>query len=134
MRLALGILDLASRVNLPIKGGDYVDHYRLLLSTATAINGLHSIDPVYPSIKDIEGLRKESEKAKSLGMTSKLVIHPSQVPVVNNVFTPSREEVEWARKILGSLGEGKGVVVVNDLMVDEAVAKRARRILGMALG
>lgn len=94
------------------------------------------LDAVYMNIRDLDGLRAEAEFAKRLGLTGKLCIHPAQVPVVNEVFTPSQEELAEQRRILKAfeeaLAEGSAAVALDGKMIDYANANRARRILALA--
>jgi citrate lyase subunit beta / citryl-CoA lyase len=94
------------------------------------------LDAVYMNLRDLDGLRAEAEFAKRLGLTGKLCIHPAQVPVVNEVFTPSQEELAQQRRILEAfdraLAEGSAAVQLDGMMIDYANAKRARRILALA--
>jgi len=94
------------------------------------------LDAVYMNLRDLEGLRAEAEFAKRLGLTGKLCIHPAQIPVVNEVFTPTEEELAQQRRILeafnSALAEGSAAVQLDGMMIDYANAKRARRILALA--
>jgi citrate lyase subunit beta/citryl-CoA lyase len=94
------------------------------------------LDAVYMNIRDLDGLRTEAEFAKRLGLTGKLCIHPAQVPIVNDVFTPSQAELAQQRRILEAfdraLAEGSAAVQLDGMMIDYANAKRARRILALA--
>lgn len=94
------------------------------------------LDAVHMNVQDLDGLRSEAEFAKRLGLTGKLCIHPAQVPIVNEVFTPSQQEVAEQRRILAAfekaLAEGSAAVMLDGRMVDYANANRARRILALA--
>jgi citrate lyase subunit beta/citryl-CoA lyase len=94
------------------------------------------LDAVYMNIRDLDGLRAEAELAKRLGLTGKLCVHPAQIPVVNEVFSPSAEEIAEQRRILEAfekaLAEGSGAVLLDGKMIDYANANRARRILALA--
>src|SRR4030095_370835 len=78
---------------------------------------LDIIDGVYNDFKDELGLREECERGRQLGMDGKTLIHPSQVSSCNEIFSPTREEVEWSRKIIEAFGrpenKQKGVIVVE---------------------
>jgi citrate lyase subunit beta/citryl-CoA lyase len=94
------------------------------------------LDAVHMNIRNLDELRKEAEFAKRLGFTGKLCIHPAQVPVVNEVFTPSQEELAQQRRILEAfdkaLAEGSAAVQLDGMMIDYANANRARRIRALA--
>jgi (S)-citramalyl-CoA lyase len=86
-------------------------------------------------IADKDGLKRETKASASLGFHGKCAIHPAQVSTINEVFTPSEEEVTRAQQILAVNQQGVGSV--NHQMVDEAIARKARLILaraGIAVG
>jgi citrate lyase beta subunit len=93
------------------------------------------IDSVFVDLNDPDGLAASTREAKQLGFRGKLVIHPSQVPIVNAVFTPTAEEVAWARRVIEALAaaerEGLGAFVVDGRMVDYPIVERARDTLGV---
>jgi (S)-citramalyl-CoA lyase len=75
-------------------------------------------------------LKRETRAAKNLGFHGKSAIHPKQIPIINEIFTPSAEEVAKARQILEVNQQGVGSV--DHQMVDEAVARKARLVLERA--
>lgn len=91
------------------------------------------IDTVYADIYNESGLRKETTLSKELGFKGKLIVHPAQIKIVNEVFTPSKSEVEQARKIIDAAHkaekQGKGVVNLDGKMIDLPVIKQAEAIL-----
>ena len=107
-----------------------------VLLAARAVPIEQPLDAVFMNIKDLDGLRRESELARSLGYTGKAAIHPAQIPVINDVFTPSSEEVEHERRVLElfeeALARGDGALAVDGVMVDYASARRARAVLARA--
>jgi len=84
-----------------------------------------------PSIGDDEALRTEAVAARALGFAAKVCIHPRQLAVVHDVFTPTDEELAWARRVVDAAGEakGRGAIAVDGQMVDAPVVARARRLL-----
>ncbi|HXJ78938.1 MAG TPA: CoA ester lyase [Candidatus Methylomirabilis sp.] len=109
---------------------------RSMIVLASRAAGLPApIDSVFVDFNDPEGLRASTRVAKQLGFRGKLVIHPSQVAIVNDVFTPTAEEVAWARRVVDGLAtaerEGLGAFVVDGRMVDYPIVERARDILGV---
>jgi citrate lyase beta subunit len=86
-------------------------------------------------LKDNAKLRSEAQAARNLGFTGKLAIHPGQVPILNELFSPTEAEIENAHKALAAFSaSGFGVLTVDGRMVDEAVVRRARQVLRMCKG
>lgn len=94
------------------------------------------MEAVFMDFRDLEALRVESEIARTLGYVGKVAIHPAQVPVINDVFTPPQDVVEYQRKVLAAFEEaeaqGRASIAVDGRMVDYAVAKVARTIIARA--
>lgn len=83
--------------------------------------------------KDLEGLKEDARHAASLGFAGKAVIHPNQIPIVNEIFTPSAERVTWARKIIEAYERaGRGAIAVEGEVVDLMTVRMAERILKAA--
>ena len=97
---------------------------------------LDIIDGVYNDFKDELGLREECERGRTLGMDGKTLIHPDQVWPCNEIFSPTREEVEWSRKVIDAFGqpenEKKGVIVVEGRMVERLHFGMAQRTVAIA--
>jgi len=95
--------------------------------------GLRPVDGPYGDIKDTEGYVLAAKRAAALGCTGKWAIHPSQIPLANEVFTPSKEEVATAERILDALYEaskaGQGAASLDGKMIDVASEKMAKNIL-----
>jgi (S)-citramalyl-CoA lyase len=100
------------------------------LVAACARSGIVAIDTPFFDIHDTGGLEQETRRAAALGFAAKAAIHPSQVGPINAAFTPTDAQVAKARRILTE--NEKGVGVVDGEMIDEAVARKARRILAAA--
>jgi citrate lyase subunit beta / citryl-CoA lyase len=87
-------------------------------------------------IQDLDGLRAEAVRTRNFGYTGMLLIHPSHVPIVNDAFTPSREEISHWRELIAAVEqcerEGRSVVTFNGMMVDTAHVKVARDMLKWA--
>jgi (S)-citramalyl-CoA lyase len=130
--LALGAVDLSTELGCKPNWWSMLT-FRSLLVAACGIRGILAIDSPFLSIKDKEGLLTECEKVKELGFQGKLCIHPAQIETVNQVFRPSKQDVENARKVVEAADEqGEGVIVVEGQMVDKPVITAARRILRTA--
>lgn len=100
---------------------------------AAALSGLDAIDMPSVDFGEMSGLREEAGRVRLLGFAGKMAIHPTQLPVIHEVFTPSELEVERARRILDADREaGGGAVALEGRMVDRPVAEVARRVLARA--
>lgn len=95
-------------------------------SRSAAIN--KPIDTVFTNIQDLTGFMNSCHYAKSLGFGGKLLIHPSQVDTSNEVFSPSSEEVEQAKKIIKSTENNNGAFQLDGKMIDKPIIEKARRI------
>jgi (S)-citramalyl-CoA lyase len=100
------------------------------LIAACALAGVMPIDAPFFDIRDETGLKQEVAAAVALGFAAKAAIHPAQIGAINAALTPSAEAVEKARAILAE--NAKGVGTVDGQMIDEAIARKARRTLAAA--
>ena len=109
---------------------------RSAVVTACAANDLQAIDMVYIDFKDTEGLRVEAEQGAGLGFSGKQVIHPNQVSVAQEAFTPSDSAIEYAKRIVESFEssqkEGKGAYALDGKMIDMPLLKNAQKVLDRA--
>jgi len=104
---------------------------RVVLAAARA--GVDAIDTVYTDIEDTDGLATEAAFARQLGFDGKLAVHPAQVPVVNNAFTPDPERIEWAERVLAARDDATGgVFAVDGEMVDAPLITQAETVLERA--
>jgi citrate lyase subunit beta/citryl-CoA lyase len=106
----------------------------LLASRAAGIE--HPFEAVFMDFRNLEALRVESELARRLGYVGKVAIHPGQVAVINDVFTPAPDVVEYQRKVLAAFeqaeADGSASISVDGKMVDYAVARVARTVIARA--
>jgi (S)-citramalyl-CoA lyase len=100
------------------------------LIAACALAGINPIDSPFFELHDETGLKQEVAAAVAFGFSAKAAIHPAQIGAINAALTPSDEAVEKARAILAE--NAKGVGTVDGEMIDEAVARKARRTLAAA--
>jgi citrate lyase subunit beta/citryl-CoA lyase len=134
--LAFGSEDFALDLGLPTKReGEAADllYARSAIVVAAASAGKLAFDGIWPDIEDAVGLRADSLRARRLGFSGKTLIHPGQVAVVNEIFSPSAAEVEEARRVVRAFDEalvrGHGAVALDGRMLDAPVVDRARRVL-----
>jgi citrate lyase beta subunit len=109
---------------------------RQAVVVACAAFGLQAIDIVYIDFKDAEGLRLEAEQGAGFGFSGKQVIHPNQVQVTQEAFTPSDATIAEARRIVetfeASQKEGKGAYALDGKMIDMPLLKNAQKVLERA--
>jgi malyl-CoA/(S)-citramalyl-CoA lyase len=103
---------------------------------AARANGLAAIDAPFGNFKDRDGLRRSAAMTSALGYNGKWVIHPSQIDIVNEIYSPSIEDIERAKKIIRAHEEavqsGRGAVAVEGRMVDNATIRLAEKIMAQA--
>tara|TARA_A100001234_G_C12615938_1_gene381614 strand:- start:294 stop:1127 length:834 start_codon:yes stop_codon:yes gene_type:complete len=114
-------------------GNNEVLFARTQIGISSRLFGVPVVDQIVADFSDSERFMKEAQQAKSLGFTGKLCIHPSQVPLANQSFSSTPEEIQQAIELLkvydAAVANGTASIVHNGQMVDEALAKQARRIL-----
>ncbi|MFZ5647821.1 MAG: HpcH/HpaI aldolase/citrate lyase family protein [Bacillota bacterium] len=137
-RLSFGAVDYTLDMGIELtKETAELFYARSALAVASRSAGLEGpIDTVYTDVKDGEGLAADCRLARSLGFQGKLVIHPAQVQIVNNIFSPTAEELTRARKVVeayeAALAVGSGVAQLDGKLIEKPVAMRARKILEAA--
>lgn len=117
--------------------GHYTAPYRLARSLTlfgAAAAGVTAIDAVYTRIDDLKGLQHETEMAKRDGFSAKLAIHPGQIPIINEVFTPDAASLAHARAVIAAFAAepDKGVHILDGDMLDRPHLLRAERTLARA--
>ena len=128
--------DLGAETNRD-NDGHFLDPYRLARSlclAGAAAAGVQPIDTVYVDFRNDAGLRRETQDARRDGFTAKMAIHPAQVPVINEVFTPTPEAVAQARRVVDAFAAapGGGVVGIDGVMFDRPHLLRAQALLARA--
>jgi citrate lyase subunit beta / citryl-CoA lyase len=134
-----GIEDLSAAMGLPRvrdAEGRYLDiprYARVMCSIVASAAGLDAMDTVYTDIADLAGLRRECEEAVAMGFSGKISIHPSQIEVINDVFTPAPAVVDEARELVAAFEEHRrrGVYAFRfkGQMVDAPHLTRAQKII-----
>ncbi len=100
---------------------------------AAASVGVDAVDVPYLDLDDLEGMKAQAQLAKDLGFSGKGAVHPKQISALNEVFTPSPEEVAKAQKILAAFEEANtGLVVVDGKLIEKPVVREMQRIASVA--
>jgi citrate lyase beta subunit/acyl dehydratase len=131
-RLIIGYADLANELcRRPVKGiaCEWLAQREVVLVAARAA-GAAVIDGPFFGLHDQRGLAAEAMAARVAGFDGKWAIHPDQVPIINRAFGVGETELIWARRVLDGLAD-EGAASVDGAMVDEAMARRARRLLAL---
>ena len=117
------------------KEGQEIFYARTRLVCAARAWGIEAYDTPFTDVEDMEGLRKDTEFAKSLGFAGKAVISPRHVDIVNEVFSPTEAEIEYAHDVMDAIEDGKrqgkGVISLRGKMIDAPIVKRAQQVLEM---
>jgi citrate lyase subunit beta/citryl-CoA lyase len=129
--------DLGAQANRDVQGR-FLDPYRLaraLCLAGAAAAQVPAIDTVYVDFRNADGFRHECEEACRDGFVGKMAIHPAQVPIINEVFTPSAAAVEHARAVIAAFAKtpGAGVVGIDGVMYDRPHLHRAQALLARAV-
>jgi citrate lyase subunit beta/citryl-CoA lyase len=141
--IIFGPADFAASMEMPVLTGgvqipDYPgDHFHYVFNKilmAGRANGLQVIDGPYLYIRDPDGFRDYCKRTRILGYDGKWALHPDQVTILNEVFSPTQEQFDRAHDILDAYrqateGEGKGAVMFGDEMIDEASRKMALKFI-----
>ncbi len=135
--IAFGSFDFAADIGAVISpDGSEIAHARAQIVVAAAAAGVAAIDTPWLDLGDADGAGKEADRARRLGFSGKLAIHPKHVGPINKAFTPGDDEVKRARGIVAALdaaiASGSGVATYEGKMVDRPLALAARRIIARA--
>lgn len=132
--LLLGAEDLTSELEIERTNlGEEISFARSQVIFAAASNKIISIDTPFTNINDGDGLEKDCEKAKSLGMKAKSAIHPNQLETINRVFSPGKKSIVWAQGVLDTYETSKkGVFQFQGKMIDKPVIDKAKKIIEKA--
>ena len=138
--LVFGVFDFLYDMRLDYDEHDPVgySYVRAKIPVDARAAGVHAIDAIWQKIDDTDGLTRDATMARRLGYSGKSIIHPSQIEPVHKVFRPSKNEVEWAKKVVQALGQamkkgtGRGAVRLEGKMIDAVHYKQAKAILDAA--
>jgi citrate lyase subunit beta/citryl-CoA lyase len=134
LAIALGTVDLAAELGLgELPDGLELLHVRSRVVLACALGSIPAIDGAHLQVDDGDALSREARRARALGFAAKLCIHPKQLALVRDAFTPTAAERERAQRVVDayerSLAGLRGAALLDGEMVDLATVRRAQRIL-----
>ncbi len=135
--LAFGSLDFTRDMGTTVsRQGTEVFYARSHIAVVARAAGSLAIDTPWIDIADPEGLAEEARMARQLGFAGKLLIHPSQIEPVNGVFSPSKDEVTYARNVVEAFraaeAQGLGAISLDGRMIDVANARQAQDLIARA--
>ncbi len=138
--LVFGMVDYAGDIGARELGAEqffYYNYAKAKTIAAARAAGITCVDGVTLAVRDLDACRRDAEMAARMGFDGKWAIHPAQVPVINEVFTPSADEIAQARRIVeayerADVEQGTGAIVVDDTMIDAAQLRVERRRLAIA--
>ncbi len=133
MSASLGLPTVTAGLPMPGYPGDHWHHVLMTILIAARNAGLQAIDGPYLVIKDLDGFREMSLRARALGYDGKWALHPGQIDVLNEVFTPTQDEFDKAEAILEAYAHATdvqftGAVMFGNEMIDEASRKMAEQL------
>jgi citrate lyase subunit beta/citryl-CoA lyase len=128
---SMGMPSLGGGLQIPEYPGDYFHYVFMKILMAGRANGLQVIDGPYVKVRDPEGFRDYATRTQILGFDGKWSLHPDQVTILNEVYSPTQAQFDRAHQILTAYrqateeGDRKGAVMLGDEMIDEASRKVA---------
>ena len=125
--LYFGGVDMAAELRVPNSYENLI-YARSKLVHAGASVGIDVIDVPYLDLEDMDGMKKEAELVRNLGFTGKGSIHPKQINILNEVFTPSKEEIIKAKRIIDQFNASDtGLVVIDGKFIEKPVLREMKR-------
>ena len=125
--LYFGGVDMAAELRVPNSYENLI-YARSKLVHAGASVGIDVIDVPYLDLEDMDGMKKEAELVRNLGFTGKGSIHPKQINILNEVFTPSKEEIIKAKRIIDQFkASDTGLVVIDGKLIEKPVLREMKR-------
>jgi (S)-citramalyl-CoA lyase len=130
--LLFGAVDMAAELRVePVWGPLFRARSQLVHAAAGA--GLDLIDVPFLDLEDMAGLKEEAERCAALGFTGKGAIHPKQIATLNEAFSPSEAQIDYARRVIKAFEEGdSGLVLIDNKLIEKPVLRSMYRILAVA--
>jgi citrate lyase subunit beta / citryl-CoA lyase len=136
MGLQVGFSDFLLRCRIDSRNQTVLDALRLGVRFAAAEAGIAAFDGAFVDARQSDAFRAEAEDARRLGFTGKSCIHPAQVPIANEVFSPRTEEIDYAARVLAEADKaaerGAGAFLVDGRMIDNPSIAQARAVVALA--
>ncbi len=135
--LFLGAEDLTADLRCKrTKEGREIEYARTRLVVAARAAGVEVYDTPFTDVNDDEGIWKDAQLAKALGFTGKASISPRHVEVINQVFSPTQKDVDYAYEVMDAIAlakeQGKGAIALHGKMIDAPIVARAQQTIAMA--
>ena len=135
--IAFGAEDFTNDMGIErTDSGDEVAVPRAMVPVAARAGEVGALDSPFVRFRDPEALREDAGRARRMGYTGKFAIHPAQLEFINETFSPSAEEIEYARRVMeawdAAEAAGRGSLALDGRMVDVPVVKRAQNLLALA--
>ena len=138
--LVFGLVDYAGDIGAQELGAEqffYYNYAKAKTIAAARAAGITCVDGVTLAIRDLDACRRDAQMAARMGFDGKWAIHPAQVPVINDAFTPTAEAIAQAQRIIAAYeradtAEGRGAIVIDDQMIDAAQLRVERKRLAIA--
>jgi len=138
--LIFGLVDYAGDIGAQEVGSEqffYYNYAKAKIIAAARAAGITAVDGVTLAFRDLDACRRDAQMGARMGFDGKWAIHPGQIDIINEVYSPSREEIEKARHILeayerADVNQGLGAIVIDDQMVDAATLRVEWKKLAIA--
>lgn len=131
--ILLGAEDLSSDLQIErTKTSEEITYPRSKIAYACHALKIDAIDTPFTDVVDNEGLRIDANNAKKLGMNAKAAIHPNQISVINEVFSPSQKQIDYAMKVLKAAESNQGAFSLDGKMVDKPIIERSQKVIEKA--
>ena len=135
--MLLGAEDLTADLQCKrTKEGREIEYARTRLVVAAKAAGIAVYDTPFTDVNDDEGILTDARLAKALGFSGKAAISPRHVDVINQVFSPTQKEIDYAYEVMDAIAlaasQGRGVIALHGKMIDAPIVARARQTIAMA--
>ncbi len=136
--ILLGAEDLCSDLEVErTKEGDEILYSRSKIAIACKAYQLDAIDTPFTDLNDEDGLKKDTLRAAGLGFNAKAAIHPNQIKLINQIFTPTMEQITWSLRVLRATDNAKkqkvGAFSLDSKMIDKPIIERATKVVNKAI-